>query len=101
MACFAAGPITESLEELTIRQTNLSPSELAHLHSLRHLRTLHLYQYRSLRLDDAILATLVPPTPLLPSLTALFDHFRDARGFWDFRQHLGPSLHWMHERRAQ
>ena len=40
LACFAAGPITQSLEKLTLEELLLPPSEISHLCNLRHLRTL-------------------------------------------------------------
>ena len=44
LRCFASGPITQSLEQLTIRylELTLPPSELLYLYALRRIRSLHL-----------------------------------------------------------
>ena len=92
LRCFAAGPITQSLEDLTIRG-ELPPSELSHLSGLRRLRTLHLEHRFSSRLDDATIDSVSPPTPLLPALTKFF--YQWCAGEWDSQQRRGPSFEWM------
>ena len=100
LQCFAAGPITDSLEELTLDDLKLSPSELAHLYGLRRLRTLHLDRCFSSRLEDAVFDHLSPPTPLLPALAEL-------RRTWhtgcmrDIRLRQRPSFEWMQARQTQ
>ena len=73
LSCFAGGPITQTLEELTIesldRGLKLPPSELLHLYNLRSLRTLHLNNCFFPRLSDDAIGRLSPPTALLPALT--------------------------------
>ena len=93
LRCFAAGPITHSLEELSIGEVWLS--ELAHLCCLRRLRTLHL---RRPCLDGAAVASLFPPTPLLPALTKLSRSSLRGDGQWDHREWQGPSYEWMQAR---
>ena len=53
LRCFAAVPITLSMQELTIEGGALPPSELPHLFGLVRLRTLRLDYCFSPRLDDA------------------------------------------------
>ena len=98
---FAAGPIAQSLEELTIEFGDLPPSELAHIYGLRRLRILRLNGCFSPRLDDATLASLSPPTSLLPALTELFHPCENADGEWVHIERRGPSFEWMQERRTQ
>ena len=76
LRCFAEGPITQSLEELDIRDLALPPSEVAHLYALRRLRALRLDCCFSSRLDDDTVDSLSPPTRLLPSLTELFHRWK-------------------------
>ena len=47
LQCFAAGPITQSLEELALEYLDLPSFEVSHLYGLRRLRTLHLQLLRS------------------------------------------------------
>ena len=101
LECFAAGPITQSLEELTLEQINLPLSELAHLYALRRLRTLDLQCCFDRCLDDASFASLSPPTPLLPSLTSLFHRWQMGSGGSDYRERRGASFEWMQARRTQ
>ena len=81
LECFAAGPITQSLEELTLRNLKLPLSELPHLYTLRCLRSLDIDRCFSSELDDEILASLTPPTPLFPALTKLLPSLA-ARREW-------------------
>ena len=96
LQCFATGPITESLEELTLEQINLPSSEVPHLYALRRLRTLHLNYCFSPRLDGATIDRLSPPTSLLPALTELWEH--RAEGYVE--RH-GPSFEGLQQRRVQ
>ena len=98
LACFATGPITQSLEVLTLEEVYLPPSELSHLYALGRLRTLRLACSLSLRLSAATLASLSPPTPLLPSLTLLCYQWRMVEDSVDRR---GPSFEWMQARLLQ
>ena len=93
LQCFAAGPITQSLEHLTLREFNLPPSELCHLYALRRLRTL---SFLSCQLSDATLDLLTPPSPRLPSLTALFYRHKQV----DIKRQ-GSSFEWMLQRMTQ
>ena len=94
LRCFASGPITQSLQELTSRDVFvLPPSELPHLYSLRRLRILRLLNCFSPRLSDATIASLSPPTRLLPSLTSLSEsHVLDKV------ERRGLSWEWLQER---
>ena len=86
LECFAAGPITESLEELIIREVTHSAahpfempaSELSHLYNLRRLRILDLSGCFASQLAPIAMAKLSPPTPVLPALTTLNVRGRDA-----------------------
>ena len=101
LQCFAAGPITQSLEELSLRGFALPLTELAHLSGLRRLRTLHLAMGSS-RLPDATIDSLSPPTPLLPTLTELLHEGRDVIPHqWVCRKRQGPSFEWMQQRMTQ
>ena len=71
LRCFAAGPIIQSLEELTLQSLNLPSSEISHLYGLRLLRTLHFDRCFFSRLPDDTLASFSPPSALLPALTEL------------------------------
>ena len=64
LECFAAGPITQALEELTLGYLKLPPSEILLLYGLRHLRTLDL-QWHSFDpcLNDTTIALLSPHSP--------------------------------------
>ena len=59
---FRQSPMTESLEELSMECLRLPSSELAHLHALRRLRTLHLDRCFHPRLSDATIDGLSPPS---------------------------------------
>ena len=100
LTCFAAGPITRSLEDLTIHEINLPPSELAHLSALRRLRTLSLVRCFSPRLHTAAIANLYPPTPLLPALTTLKCRYR-INGRFEEVERRGSSFEWMQQRQTQ
>ena len=97
LQCFATGPITQSLEELTLCDLALPPSEISHLYGLRRLRTLKLYDCFAPPLDDASLACLFPPTPILPALTKLVHHLR----YGECIDRQGPSFEWMQQRLTQ
>ena len=101
LRCFAAGPITESLEELSIQGISLPPSEVSHLYALHRLRTLHLTNSFSPPQNDATIASLSPPTPLLPALTGLTYECQSAGGAWDIQERQGASFEWMQQRRTQ
>ena len=98
LQCFAAGPITQSLDDLSIRWISLPPSELSRLYPLRRLRTLHLDGCFSARLSDAALDGVSPPTPLLPALTKLL-YLEN----WTTTQveRRGASFEWMQQRLTQ
>ena len=99
LRCFAEGPITESLEELTLECRDLPPSEFSHLYALRRLLILQLDESFTSRLDDASIDTLTPPTALLPSLTGLvYRHAWCPEG--PVKRH-GPSAEWMQQRMTQ
>ena len=100
LQCFSAGPITQSLEDLTIKDLELPPSELVHLYNLHRLRTLRLDCCFSPPLDDDMIASLVPPTPVLPALTMLFHRGMDD-GQCDYVEQQGSSFEWMQQRRTQ
>ena len=101
LRCFAEGPITQSLEELTINGGTLQPGEVSHLYALRRLCTVVLNHCFSARLGDATIDGLSPPTPLLPSLTSLRHVWRTADHNWEDRKRRGPSFVWMQARRTQ
>ena len=93
--CFKAGPITQSLEDLTLDHLlSLPPSEILHLHSLSRLRSLRLDDGFSPRVDDATILRLSPPTPLLPALACLDVQWRTAIGMVESQQRKGPSFKW-------
>ena len=100
LRCFAVGPITHSLEQLTIRELEMPPSALSHLYALRCLRSLRLEGCFSSRLDDDTVDMHSPPTPLLPALTDLYLEWRE-HSECDFRHRHGPSFEWMQTRRTQ
>ena len=95
LKCFAAGPITQSLEKLIIDDYALPPIAVNHLYALRRLRTLDLRRCFQPHLDSATIASLSPPTPLLPALTTLF---HGKRGTRDFVERKGASFEWMQQR---
>ena len=105
LECFTSGPITESLQELTLDDLNLPPSELPHLYALRRLRALHLDNCFSLPLTDATVDSLTPPTSLLPALTKFgqvwcgSEDDDDAED--DDTERRGPSFEWMQQRLTQ
>ena len=101
LECFAEGPITESLEELTLDPQDFSPSEVLHLYNLRRLRSLHLDDCCSPRLSDATVDSLAPPSSVLPALTRLFHRGQLANGRSDYRERDGPSFEWMQARLSQ
>ena len=101
LQCFAAGPITHSLEELTLSGTELPPSEFPHLYGLRRLRVLHLESCFSALMDDDTIQSFSPPTPRMPALTK-WSHrgcTADDKRFFVERQ--GPSFEWMQQRLTQ
>ena len=89
---FAEGPITQSLEALTLAELDLPPSEASHLFGLRRLRTLQLVYCFSSRLDDTTIDELSPPTPLLPALTDLFNLWKITPRKCDHVRCQGPSF---------
>ena len=93
LQCFAAGPITHSLEELCVYTVELPPAELTHLYGLRRLRTLDLLCCFTSHLDVAMIDRISPPTPLLPALKELY-HNRQSVERHD------PSFEWMQQRRT-
>ena len=99
LQCFAEGPITLSLEELTLRDLELPQLELSHLYGLRRLRTLHLDKCISPRLDDATFESLSPPTAFLPTLTKLVHHRSHLPG--DLFESQAASFEWMQQRMTQ
>ena len=101
LQCFATGPITQSLVELTIEFLKLPPSELPHLYGLRRLQTLRLDDCFSSRLDDALLDQLSPPAALLPALTELSHSRENADGQWVLIERRGASFEWMQSRLMQ
>ena len=101
LRCFAEGPITQSLEELSLECLSLPPSEVSHLYALRRLRTLRLGGCFSARLADATVDSLIPPSPLLPVLTKLFYFWSPANGRWESVERRGPSFEWMQQRMTQ
>ena len=78
LQCFATGPITQSLQQLTIRDLQLPPSEVSHLYALHRLRTLYLIYCFGSPLNAATLARISAPTRLLPALTELRHGWRSA-----------------------
>ena len=97
LECFATGPITQSLEALTI-QAIVRPSDFSRLYTLRRLRRLDLICGVSLHLDGGTIADLFPPCPFLPSLTELAWH--EGADETKFKRQ-GPSFEWMQQRLAQ
>ena len=100
LECFAAGPITQSLEELTLSDLDLAPSEVSYLRGLSRLRILHLSGCFSPSLDDSTIPSMSPPTPLLPALTSMWYHRRLSNGEWDHAR-TGRSFEWMQQQRSQ
>ena len=100
---FAAGPITELLEELRLLGHRLPPAELPHLYGLRRLRAIHLDRCFSSQLSDGTVDSLFPPTPILPALTSLYLRWCEADSNWSdrVRTAAGPSFEWMQERVKQ
>ena len=97
LRCFASGPITQTLEVLTLDSFNLPPSELSHLSGLRRLRCLHLNWCFFSLLDAAALARLIPPSSFLPALTRLSREWRhEGNSYFDQRH--GPSFERMQQR---
>ena len=95
LACFAAGPITQSLEDLTVEGLELPASELSHLYGLYRLRTLDLRDCFCSILPKATLKRLSPPSRILPALTKLV-----LRGLANVDRQ-GPSFEWMQMRRTR
>ena len=95
LRCFAEGPITQSLEQLTLHSLALLPSEVAHLRALRRLRILRLVWCFSPRLAAVTLDSLSPPSSVLPALTEL-----SYRGWTaeDSGERRGPSFDWLQQR---
>ena len=98
LRCFASGPITQSLESLSIENIFLPPADVAHLYALRRLRTLRLDRCFSPRLNTVTLNSLTPPTALLPALTEL-SHRGQGQKKPDVRK--GASFEWMQARLTQ
>ena len=98
LQCFASGPITESLEDLSISGGNLRPLEVSHLSSLRRLRSLRLVRCFSSPLKAAAVDSITPPSVLLPALTALSYHCQADDGGWVSLERQGPSYEWMQQR---
>ena len=99
------GPITRSLEALTLDELDLPPSELPHLYNLRRLRTLRLDHcfYVDVGLHAAIPTriNLSLPTALLPALTLLSHRWSVGYGIVEIDERQGPSYKWMQQRLAQ
>ena len=100
LACYASGPITASLEELSIRFLYLPPSELPHLYALRRLRALQLHGCFRWRLGDDTIDSLTPPS-ILPALTDLGHSWRLAYDGRDDVERRGSSFEWMQARLTQ
>ena len=101
LQCFAAGPITHSLEQLSMCDITLPPSELSHLYALGRLQTLDLHCCFHPRLDEATIDTLLPPTPLFPALVKFTHAWRNSDGVADSRKRQGSSFEWMQLRLTQ
>ena len=97
LQCFTTGPITESLEELTIHRTNLPPSEVSYLYALRRLRSLHLECCFTSRLDATTLISLFPPSAILPALTELSHSWYSADDKFEYVERQGVSFEWMQQ----
>ena len=95
LACFAAGPITESLEELTLEELALPPSEVSHMYALRHLRSLWLNCCFSSPLDEATIDSFTPPTAILPALEELVHIWNGGEKEYEDVERRGPSLEWI------
>ena len=100
LRCFASGPITQSLEDLSLEHIVLSPSDLSHLYALRRLRSLRLHACLPSRLDEGMHLRLCPPTALLPALTRWYHSWKIA-GVELVQDRQGPSFEWMQTRRTQ
>ena len=97
LRCFSSGPITQSLEELSLDLLEVPLSHLKSLYNLRRLRILHLNQGFFQRLDDATTRRHSPPTRLLPALTELHQSWIQADGTWDDSKRESPSFEWMQQ----
>ena len=100
LGCFAAGPITQSLDELGEYDVALPQSELDHLLALSRLRTLHLAYAFSRRLNDAAIDSLSPPTAYFPLLTKFSSWWRSPHDDFEDEgvERRGPSYEWMQAR---
>ena len=85
---------------MALRDLDLPTSELSNLYGLRRLRTLYLDHCFASCLDDATIAALVPPTPVLPALTLLFYQELDDQRC-DYVKQQGSSFEWMQQRRTR
>ena len=101
LQCFADGPITHSLEVLTLDTPSLPPSELPHLYQFCRLHTLYLDSCFSSCLDDLPIDTVFPPCLLLPALTSMRCHQWLSDGRLGHVERAGPSYEWMQKRQTQ
>ena len=101
LQCFASGPITQSLEDLTIENLHLPPSEVSYLYALRRLHTLHLLRCFSSPLDEATIDSLFPPTPHLPALTYAYLQWRLPERKLETVVRPGPSFERSQQRLSQ
>ena len=101
LECFAASPISQSLEELTLQSHHFPPSELSNLYGLHRLQSLRLMCCFSPCLDAATIARMSPPTPVLPALTFLIIQWRNADDGWEEVERRGASYEWMQQRLTQ
>ena len=101
LGCFEAGHITQSLQELTLKDLALPPSEVSHLYGLCRLQSLHLDRCFSPLLDDAGIASLTPPTALLPALTELCLVLWNEWNECHVVDRRGASFGWMQQWRTQ
>ena len=103
LMCFAAGPITQSLEDLIIQNLELTlpPAEISHLYALRRLSHLILNCCFSSAVDAETCDSLSPPTPVLPALANLFLRWRNPDRSCEEVLRRDASFEWMQRRLAQ